>query len=414
MNAFFRPVRQLVFRLRRMVLAVVPFLFFRLGLFRVWQKVPQRIRRRIVDIVTRGADERGSRPATAVGPFFVCGLASSSTSFGWALRGTLATLIAQQETARAVDISSYFWADYASNRLPQPELDTAKGPGTLVVHVNPDQLGYVLSILPSELVASKYIVQSLVWEFEHLPQAWLGPMAFADEFWVPSHFVRQAVERAGLEKPIRVVPHLLDVPQDLDTSRTRFGIPEDVFAVLCVFNIRSGLSRKNVAGVVAAFKAAFDDRPQARLILKCHDGHLDPAAFAVVQSYCGKNIAMIADDLSERDTWSLIGACDCLLSLHRSEGFGLVLKQALLLEKPVVATGWSGNLDFMTNESGQPEPNCYLVSYDLVPVGSNSGIHGVTERDVWAEARIKSAKAHLLEVYKEWESSAGLMCRADG
>jgi glycosyltransferase involved in cell wall biosynthesis len=156
--------------------------------------------------------------------------------------------------------------------------------------------------------------------------------------------------------------------------------------VLVSFDLASSFARKNPFAAVAAFHGAFGDRPDRILLLKV--GHPDhaPADFArLAQMAQSPNIRLLTQTLSSEDRHALTACADIVLSLHRGEGFGLVLAEAMLLGKPVIATGWSGNTDFMDGT------NAALVGYRLVPARDDRSVY----RGLWAEPDVVEA-AELL------------------
>jgi glycosyltransferase involved in cell wall biosynthesis len=154
---------------------------------------------------------------------------------------------------------------------------------------------------------------------------------------------------------VRVVPYPLAVappiPDALD--RAAFGLPVGAVVVSVSLNLASSLERKNPLGAVAAFRAAFGKRRDRVLLLKVsNDDHL-PADFAriVAAVVDAPNIRIDTQRYPVGSVHALTAAADIVLSLHRSEGFGLVLAEAMLLAKPVIATGWSDNMTFMDADS---------------------------------------------------------------
>jgi glycosyltransferase involved in cell wall biosynthesis len=171
--------------------------------------------------------------------------------------------------------------------------------------------------------------------------------------------------------------------------RDRLGLPRDALVVLNVFHLGSAFSRKNPLAAIAAFRRAFGDDPSRVLAIKLIDNGLHQARRELDAAIAGAgNIRIIEGMLPEADMAGLMAASDIVISLHRSEGFGLVPAQAMALGKPVIATGWSGNLDFMNDR------NSALVSYTLVPVRDPQGFFDSTDQQ-WAEADVDHASAWL-------------------
>jgi len=154
--------------------------------------------------------------------------------------------------------------------------------------------------------------------------------------------------------------------------------------------LASSFERKNPLGAIAAFRTAFGDRRDRLLVLKIgHPGHF-PADFARIRAAVdgAPNIRIDTGEMPQADRHALTRAADIVLSLHRSEGFGLVPAEAMLLGRPVVATGWSGNMDFMDAESAA------LVEYRLIPARDPRGVFQAPGAE-WADPSTESAAGHL-------------------
>jgi glycosyltransferase involved in cell wall biosynthesis len=192
--------------------------------------------------------------------------------------------------------------------------------------------------------------------------------------------------------------------------RALLGLPRDALIVLNVFHLGSAFSRKNPIAAVKAFRRAFGDAPDRVLAIKLVDnGSAAGARRELDEAVAGAcNIRVIDRMLPQPDMTGLMAASDIVISLHRSEGFGLVPSDAMRLGKPVVATGWSGNLEFMTKD------NSALVSYRLVPV-SDSDPSFDDGGQSWAEADVDDAAEWLrrLAASAELRQRMGSAARAD-
>lgn len=239
------------------------------------------------------------------------------------------------------------------------------------------------------MVRRKRVVGYFAWELPAIPPNWKKALDLAHEIWVPSRFTADAF-RPYTALPVRVVPHPVRCPTVADLARADFGLPEDAFVVLTMFHMGAGFVRKNPIGAVRAFRQAFGDNLNAVLVIKVADADLVPWAMAELQSAIGSapNIRIFHDKLSRDRVAALIRCADVVLSLHRAEGFGLVPAQAMLLGKPVIATGWSGNTDFMNQR------NSVLVSYKLVPVRDPQESY-TQEDQAWADPDVEQAAVWL-------------------
>lgn len=256
--------------------------------------------------------------------------------------------------------------------------------------INADQMPVVHEHLGASAFAGRYAIGCWFWELERFPPRWHGAFALVDEIWVLSDFVRDAIA-ACTDKPVRVMPLALQLPtQRPALPRQALGLPDDAFVVLASFDFNSWMTRKNPQAAIAAFRAAFPpERRDVRLLLKTINGQRLPAALrALREAAAGDDRIEVRDGFLDRDgMWALQAACDAYLSLHRSEGFGLGLAECMALGRPVVATAYSGNLQFMD------ATNSGLVPYRLVPVAE--GDYPDWRGQQWAEPDVDAAAALL-------------------
>ena len=261
----------------------------------------------------------------------------------------------------------------------------------IVLHVNSPLLPMVLLRLPRKLTQQHRIIGYWVWELPALPSDWRVGARFVHEAWVPSGFTAAAAESV-LPGRVRIVPHAVAAapPVPAPLARAAFGLPPDAVVVLTSGNLASSFARKNPLAAIAAFRAAFGARPDRVLVLKLGNPDHFPADFAQVRSAVAgaPNIRLETRTLPTGESDALTAAADIVLSLHRSEGFGLVLAEAMLLGKPVVATGWSGNMEFMDETNSVPVP------YRLIPARDPRGVYELPGA-MWAEADIGAASAML-------------------
>ena len=231
------------------------------------------------------------------------------------------------------------------------------------------------------------------WELEELPAAWHDDMQWPDEVWAPTAFLAETYRKVV---KVPVVPMLpgVEVPPFARQSRDRFGLPEGRFLFLFSFDMNSMIARKNPHAVLAAFRRAFAPTDAAHLVLKVSRGFNRPEELAQLQiAAAGASVTILNAVLTRGDTLALLDLADCYASLHRAEGLGLGLAESMLLGKPVIATNYSGNTDFMTPDTA------YLVDYDLVPVGP--GVDPYPEHALWAEARVGHAARLMRQVFDD-------------
>jgi glycosyltransferase involved in cell wall biosynthesis len=255
--------------------------------------------------------------------------------------------------------------------------------------VNPDNGDNLRATVSNSLLGSRYVIGNWFWELSELPDEWMKEFALVNEVWAGSSFIKNAV---ALRSPVPVVyiPPVVQMAMDAGLPRSFFSLPERRFLFLCVCDTMSVLERKNPLGAVRAFKRAFGpDDTRAALVVKFNNtGFGSPELEKVRDEIRGReNIYTIERVLSREEMTGLLTTSDCVVSLHRSEGFGLVPAEAMRLGKPVVLTNWSGNTDYMTPE------NSIGIDYELVTLGRDYGPY--KSHQLWAEPDLEQA-AHWM------------------
>ena len=232
------------------------------------------------------------------------------------------------------------------------------------------------------------------WELATLPADWAAALPLVDEVWAYSDYVAGAL-RPHVSVPVEVVPLTVDVPAHpaIDPD----GSP---FTFLFVFDLLSSVQRKNPLGLIEAYKAAFGPGDGARLVIKTSNGDNAPKQLERVRvAALGRTDIEVLDAFlapAERD--ALIAGCDCYVSLHRAEGFGLTIAEAMAAARPTIATGFSGNLDFMDDDCA------YLVDWSPAEVETGSSIYPAGAR--WAEPDLEHAVSLMRAVRAEPAAAA--------
>jgi len=241
----------------------------------------------------------------------------------------------------------------------------------------------------------RYNIGYWAWELSSFPHRWVPSFRFFDEIWVPSTFALDAVSRVA-PIPVVKVPHCVDVPRgDVDPrlGRCHFGLPEEPFIFLFVFDFSSRVERKNPEAIIEAFRTAFGPNDEALLILKSSHSALHPRELErLLRAARGASVQIIDGVVTRDEIDALIGFADCYVSLHRSEGFGLTLAEAMARGKPVIATNYSGNIDFMSPD------NSFLVDYDLVEIPEKCGEYD--QGNVWAAPNTQHAAELMRFVFE--------------
>jgi glycosyltransferase involved in cell wall biosynthesis len=326
-------------------------------------------------------------PPPAIAGIAVAGELSAATGIGEGARVMLRALELIGVQNWAIDVGPAWQPTTKTVLACLPSLPRGV---PLIVHANAPMLPGSLMRLPRTLVHSRRVIGFWSGELSTLPGEWAIGARSVHEIWIPSQFAARAVEQLQPGR-VRVVPHPVAVvpPSPSTLSRQAFGLPDDAVVVLVTFNLASSLERKNPNAAITAFRAAFGDRRDRLLVLKVgHPEHF-PAEFAsLIEAAGAPNIRIVARELSRADNHALLAAADIVLSLHRSEAFGLVLAEAMLLGKPVVATGWSGNMEYMDHETAA------LVGYRLVAAQDRRGTYNFANAE-WADPDLADAVAHL-------------------
>ena len=245
-----------------------------------------------------------------------------------------------------------------------------------------------------------YVIGQWFWELETAPSWYRDAYKYVDELWAPTQFIKEMLQQdAPRGVVVTHMPLSLQTPKvDLTLSRSDFGL-DSRFVYLFVFDFRSVMKRKNPLGLVAAFRRAFQPNEGPLLVIKCVNGEKRFSEFSeLLSAVKGMDDVIVINEYFEAEkSAALMNLCDCYVSLHRSEGLGLTLAEAMLLGKPVIATGYSGNLDFMTPDTS------YMVPWKRVKVGK--GAEAYSSMATWAEPDIGVAAEMMRTVYENPEQA---------
>ena len=276
---------------------------------------------------------------------------------------------------------------------------------TTLIHVQPES--YFSVVYERAGLAPRRGVHHIAmwwWETDTVPDYWKAASKSVDELWAASRFVADGLRRA-LDVPVYHVPLGFELGPVRQVDLGSYGVPAGSFVFLFIFDLNSTLARKNPLGLISAFKQAFQSGEKVSLVIKVSRGASHPVEFHRLQKEAKQVGAIVIDQRLPREELNgLIAACDCYVSLHRSEGLGLTLAEAMMLGKPCIATAYSGNLDFMD------ENNSLLVGYHLTENETTDGPYEKGHR--WAEPSIPEAINAMRWVFNHPEEARLLGERA--
>ncbi|HEY7335598.1 MAG TPA: glycosyltransferase [Bryobacteraceae bacterium] len=291
------------------------------------------------------------------------GFLSAASGLGSAARSYARAFQQAGIPANLMDVPDWRNAD-AKRRPPRVPLYRIN-----LIQQNPDVLPRFMRCYGTELFEGCYNIGSWVWELPTSRSDWRDLFGYFDEIWAPSEFCRQAFQQAT-QLPVMRIPYVVEGLEDKAVySREHFQFPGGVFVFGYVFDVSSYLDRKNPWCVIEAFRREFGDSPEALLCLKFSHSRDDQGNARALREAIGgaSNIRVFDQLMEENEIASFHNAIDCLVSPHRSEGFGLNLAEAMYLGKPVIATRYSANMDYMRDD------NSYLIDCALTPIPHDIG-----------------------------------------
>lgn len=288
--------------------------------------------------------------------------------------------------------------DHSLDRLVSDRLPYAIN----AFYINADQMPIARSALGRQAFAGRHNIGFWLWELENFPDDWRRAFDLVDEVWAPTAFVRDAIG-AATRKPVLRMPMPIEFDPPTGMARAYFGLPSDAFVFLFSFDFNGFMARKNPDAVIAAFRQAFDGGTQdVKLLVKCSNGARFPEQYAALQGRIADDPRIEVRDgfLSRKEMFALQNNVDCFVSLHRAEGFGLGLAECMYLGKPVIATAYSGNLDFMNRD------NSLLVDCRMLPL--RQGDYPYWHAQQWADPDIAHAARLMRTLFDDRGFAQGI------
>jgi glycosyltransferase involved in cell wall biosynthesis len=329
---------------------------------------------------------------TQNGPIAVAGMLRATLGLGQGARLYAQALAENGFGVRKFDLTKKFRQKAILAAGSEKNAQPGEG-GLAVIQLNPPELPAGLFAMGRRLLKGKKIIGYWTWEMPKIPEDWKIAFDLVDEIWVPTRFVAGSIQPQA-RVCVRAIPYPVRTPIPSALGRSFFRIPDPAFVCLTLCDMQSSAARKNPVGAIRAFQNAFGSSSEALLVVKISNPDGRPGEMAKIRREAGDapNIRFIEQLLDAGALAALLQCADVILSLHRSEGFGLVLAEAMALGKAVVATGWSGNMDFMNPSNSIP------IGYNLVAPRDPQNIYK-PEWGNWAEPDLSEASAALRKLH---------------
>lgn len=266
-----------------------------------------------------------------------------------------------------------------------------------LICINAADFPRALTNLPLSVLGT-YRIGMWYWELESFPDEWNNTFDLVDELWAPTHFIEDCLKKKARCPVVYMPPCITLDPVSAGINRSFFSLPTNAFLFISMYDHYSIAQRKNPQAAILAFQKAFaPNDSKVGLVLKVNNISASDAEISNLEKLVGnyQNIYLIVNTLKREEVIALINCCDVAVSLHRSEGLGLLCQEAMFLGKPVIATGWSGNMDFMN------EDNSCLVKYDFVTIDKDYYPYKKGQR--WAEADIFDASEKMIRLFQDRE-----------
>lgn len=310
--------------------------------------------------------------------------------------GEAARVLTETLQSVSIPVSTIDYVDTESRREHSYSCDNSSQFKVLLASINSDQLLAAHHRISEEFFSDRYVIGQWFWELEESPP-WFAPaFPLLNELWAPSRFI-EAMLLSCVPSSIHVeyIPLPVRSPViDSSLLRSHFGL-DNRYMFLFVFDFMSVMKRKNPLGLIDAFSQAFAEGEGPQLVIKGINGDKRPAEYEALREAVAQrtDITLIDQYFTRSETTTLISLADCYVSLHRSEGLGLTISEAMSLGVPVIATGYSGNMDFMDDTNSKLVPPLMRV-----PVGN--GAEGYSPTASWMEPNLDEAAKNMRFFYE--------------
>jgi len=329
----------------------------------------------------------------------ISGFFNAEIGFGEAIRNNLKALEKIGIPAKPINFNMHL-SDRLNDNSVHPE-DNINNYPVNIVHVNMDTIYSFFKEKTAAFFENKYNIGYWAWEMEEFPEEYVEYFKYYDEIWTCSKYCLDSISLKS-NIPVVNIPHAINIDDKDISENFETGLSSDDYNFLFVFDYNSLIERKNTLALIDAYEKAFGkDHDKVKLVLKTSipGGHLSRARKKVI-TRIGNNKSIIYKEemLRRNDLLALMNFADCYVSLHRSEGFGLTMAEAMALGKPVIATGYSGNLDFMNVN------NSFLVKYKLIKHDYDLSV--LPKNNYWSEPDTDHAAELMKFVFENQKYAA--------
>ena len=309
--------------------------------------------------------------------------------------GQSCRLVADALQESEIDFSVYNYENVSAMRFNDSSWDHKISDSAQyninLIHIHPYEMPIAYLRMAKDTWLNRYNIAFWLWELEEFPEEWINALSLVNEVWTPSEFASNSIRKVT-SKPVHTIPYALRLPMCDSCARDMFNLPSDVFLFLCMFDCNSNFERKNPMGTIAAYKRAFTvDVKDVGLVIKLNNPQNQEIQAILKELEGYSNIFIIKDVLEKKHVNSLISCVDVYVTLHRSEGFGLVPAEAMYLGTPVIATNWSANTEFMD------ENVACIVDYKYITIQKDTGPFKAGNR--WADPDIDQASVYMKKLY---------------
>ncbi len=289
---------------------------------------------------------------------------------------------------KLIELRTYCASPYDKNILAG-QLTTDNSYPVNIFHIDPGSTDNIPRVHGSKIFENKLNIGYWAWELSEFPDEYIRNFDFIEEVWTPSDFARDVIMIKS-PVPVLTMPHPVQFECEGITEKSEFNLPKNAFVFLCMYDYGSNQDRKNPHAAIDSFLKAFSDNHSAHLLVKVHNAKDEFPDYNKLKEHVSTipNVSLLNVTLERNQIYELIKHCDVLVSLHRSEGFGLGLAEAMYLGKPVVSTNWSAPAEFINVNNGCP------VDYELVKLEHDAGHYRAGQ--VWADPDTDHA-AHLMK-----------------